>query len=137
MTDQTPEITAEQQAGRALVARKEFKNEAVWLPMLAVWHWNTGETAIRDKIFTDCLIEGPAVTAVMEGTFFESCTMGTTTDVKTLLFRPVSRQMMAGVIGMANCRFERCRFVQVGFTGSDDLLNQLEAAVRPQSEVAS
>lgn len=137
MTDQAPEMTAEEKAGRALVARTEFNKEAVWLPMLTVQHWNAGEMFVKDKTFTDCLIEGPAVMAVMDGTHFDSCAMGTTTDAKTLLYRPVSRDKMAGVIGMSNCRFVRCRFVQVGFTGSDELLAELETGITARSETSS
>lgn len=133
MTDETPKMSAEEAAGRALVARTTFEKEAVWLPMLAVQHWNAGEMAIKDKTFTDCVIEGPAVMAVMNGTTFDSCAMGTTTDVKTLLYRPVSKTMMAGVIGVGNCRFVRCRFVQVGFTGSEELLTELENGIKTSS----
>ena len=134
MTESTATMSAEEAAGRANVARTAFTKDAIWLPMLAVQHWNAGEMAIRDKTFTDCVIEGPAVMAVLNGTFFEDCAMGTTTDVRTLLYRPVSDQKMAGVVGMANCRFVRCRFVQIGFTGSDGLLEDLTNGIKPQSE---
>jgi hypothetical protein len=134
MTENTAPMSAEEAVGRANVARAEFRKEAIWLPMLAVQHWNAGEMAICDKTFTDCVIEGPAVMAVMNGTFFENCAMGTTTDVRTLLYRPVSDQKMAGVVGVANCRFVRCRFVQVGFTGSEDLVEQLTTGIKPLSE---
>jgi hypothetical protein len=127
-------MSAEEAVGRANVARTAFEKEAVWLPMLAVQHWNAGEMAIRDKTFTDCVIEGPAVMAVMNGTFFENCAMGTTTDVRSLLYRPVSDQKMAGVVGVGNCRFVRCRFVQIGFTGSEDLVEQLTTGIKPLSE---
>lgn len=137
MTDETPKMSAEEVAGRALVARATFEKEAVWLPMLAVQHWNAGEMAIKDKTFTDCVIEGPAVMAVMNGTTFDNCAMGTTSDARTLLYRPVSKDKMAGVVGVSNCRFLRCRFVQVGFTGSDELLAELEAGIRALSESGS
>lgn len=136
MTDQTPTPTMspEEAAGRALVARTSFEKEAVWLPSLAVQHWNAGQMAIDGKTFTDCVIEGPAVMAVMNGTTFDNCAMGTTTDVKNLLYRPLSTTKLAGVVGMANCRFVRCRFVQVGFTGSDDLLEQLQSGIKSASD---
>jgi len=133
MTDQT--MSAEEAAGRALVARTSFEKEAVWLPSLAVQHWNAGETVIDGKTFTDCVIEGPAVLAVMDGTVFENCAMGVTSDIRHLLYRAVSRTKLGGVVGMANCRFVRCRFVQVGFTGSDDMLDQLQSGVTPLSEL--
>ena len=134
MTDQTPTLSADEAAGRALVARTTFEKEAVWLPSLAVQHWNADQMFIDGKTFTDCLIEGPAVMAVMTGTVFENCNMGTTTDVRNLLYRPVGQTKMAGVVGMANCRFVRCRFVQVGFTGSDQLIDELTADIKPLSQ---
>ena len=137
MTDQIPTMSPEEAAGRALVARTSFEKEAVWLPSLAVQHWNAGQMAIDGKTFTDCVIEGPAVVAVMNGTMFDNCAMGTTSDVRNLLYRPLSTTKLAGVIGMANCRFVRCRFVQVGFTGSDDLLEQLLGGVKSMSDVAT
>ncbi len=124
MTDQT-KMSPEEAQGRALVARKEFSKEAVWLPSLAVNHWNAGEMAIEGKTFTDCIIEGPAVMAVMNDTTFDSCIMGATTDSRTLLYRPLSQTKLAGVVGMSNCKFIRCRFVQIGFTGSEKLLEEL------------
>ncbi len=137
MTDPTPNasMSPEEAAGRALVARTSFEKEAVWLPVLAVQHWNAGQMAIDGKTFTDCVIEGPAVMAVMNGTTFDNCAMGTTTDIRNLLYRPLSTTKLAGVIGMANCRFLRCRFVQVGFTGSDDLLEQLLGGIKSASDI--
>ena len=52
--------------------------------------------------------------------------MGVATNPRTLLLQPMG-DMIAGVVGMSNCRFVRCRFVQVGFTGAPDLLEQIEA----------
>lgn len=124
MTDQTP-MSAEEKFGRELVARTTFEKEAVWLPSLAVHHMNAGQTIIDGKTFTECLIEGPAVIGVMGGTFFDSCNLGVADNPRTLLLKPLN-STVAGAIGMTNCRFVRCRFVQVGFTGADDLLQQLE-----------
>lgn len=137
MTEPTATLSPEETAGRALVARTSFEKEAVWLPLLAMQHWNAGQTSIDGKTFTDCVIEGPAVMAVMNGTVFDSCAMGTTTDVRNLLYRPLSTTKLAGVIGLANCRFVRCRFVQVGFTGPDDLLEQLQGGIKPASALST
>ncbi|WP_312781448.1 hypothetical protein [Brevundimonas sp.] len=124
MTDQT-QMSADETFGRELVARTNFEKEAVWLPSLAVHHMNAGQTFIDGKTFTDCLIEGPAVMAVMNGTTFDSCNMGVASDPRTLLLQPLGDKI-AGVVGMSNCRFVRCRFAQVGFTGSPELLQQIE-----------
>lgn len=63
--------------------------------------------------------------AVMNGTTFDGCNMGVAGNPRTLLLQPLG-DMIAGVVGMSNCRFVRCRFVQVGFTGSPELLQQIE-----------
>ena len=126
MTDQTETpMSPDEKFGRELVARTTFEKEAVWLPSLAVHHMNAGKTFIEDKTFTECLIEGPAVMAVMNGTTFDGCNMGVAGNPRTLLLQPLG-DMIAGVVGMSNCRFVRCRFVQVGFTGSPELLKQIE-----------
>jgi hypothetical protein len=133
MTDPTPAAPSVTPGDRSLVDRTTFEKEAIWLPAMAVQHWNAGQMAIEGKTFTECLIEGPGVMAVMNGTTFENCAMGTTSDVRNLLFKPVSRTKLAGVIGMSNCRFVRCRFVQIGFTGSDELIEQMAEGVKIRS----
>ena len=134
MTEQTPTPTA---SPADVVARTTFEKEAIWLPSFAVQHWNANQMFIDGKTFTDCLIEGPAVMAIMNGTVFESCAMGTTSDMRTLLYRPLSQTKMAGLVGMSNCRFVRCRFVQVGYTSSDAVLDELLAGVKTLSESAA
>jgi len=130
MTDQTQTpMSPEEKFGRELVARTTFEKEAVWLPSLAVHHMNAGQTVIDGKTFTECLIEGPAVLAVMNGTRFDTCNMGVAEDPKTLLLDPRG-DMVAGAVGMSNCRFVRCRFVQVAFTGGRAALDILEQDLR-------
>ena len=128
MTDETPKMSPAEVAGRAMVARASFDKEAVWLPLLAVNHWNAGEMAITGKTFTDCVIEGPAVLAVMNGTVFDGCNMGVAVNPRNLLLKPLGDKIV-GAIGMADCRFVRCRFAQVAFTGDDALLAELEAGI--------
>ena len=128
MTDDTPKMSPAEAAGRAMVARTSFDKEAVWLPVLAVNHWNAGEMVISGKTFTDCVIEGPAVLAVMNGTTFDGCNMGVAGNPRNLLLKPLGDKIV-GAIGMADCRFVRCRFAQVAFTGDDALLAELEKGI--------
>ncbi len=128
MTDDTPKMSPAEAAGRAMVARASFEKEAVWLPVLAVNHWNAGEMVISGKTFTDCVIEGPAVMAVMNGTTFDGCNMGAAANPRNLLLKPLGDKIV-GAIGMADCRFVRCRFAQVAFTGDDVLLAELESGI--------
>ena len=113
----TPPIT--NPAGHELVERDSFQNEAIWLPAMGVQHLNAGKFMIEGKTFTDCLIEGPAVLGIGEGVQFDGCNMGSATDIRTLLLTPRGSKA-AGVIGFKDCRFVRCRFMQIGFTGPED-----------------
>ena len=87
-----------------------------------------GGAMLEGRTFTDCVIEGPAVMAVMDGTVFDNCNMGTAANPRNLLVKPLGDKM-AGVVGMSRCRFVRCRFVQIAFTGSDALLAELEQGI--------
>jgi hypothetical protein len=110
--------------GRELVARTEFNGESIWLPMLAVHHLNAGQTVITGKTFTDCLIEGPAVMVAIKDVALDGCNMGVTSNPMNLMFKPLG-DMIIGAVGVADCRFIRCRFVQVGFTGPEVFLKEL------------
>jgi len=135
MTDAPAHLKIDPATGEELVSRTTFEKEAVWLPFLAVKHWNAGQMSIRGKTFTDCVIEGPAVMAVMDGTTFESCTMGMTSDTANLLYKAQGKKL-AGVVGMAECTFVRCRFVQVGFTGTDEFVEQMRAGIISMASAA-
>jgi len=50
---------------------------------------------------------------------------------------PLSQTKMAGLVGMSNCRFVRCRFVQVGYTGTDAMLDELLAGVKGLTEAGA
>ena len=125
MTEPTATISPDEAFGRALVARTDFTREAVWLPLLSVHHLNAGQTTIDGKTFTECVIEGPAVVVLLAGATLEGCNLGVATNPRSLLYKPMGEKL-AGVIGLTNCRFINCRFVQVGFTGSDEMLEQFE-----------
>jgi hypothetical protein len=125
MTEPTATISPDEAFGRALVARTEFTREAVWLPLLSVHHLSAGQTTIDGKTFTECVIEGPAVVVLLAGATLEGCNLGVATNPRSLLYKPMGEKL-AGVIGLTNCRFINCRFVQVGFTGSDEMLEEFE-----------
>ena len=107
--------------GREIAARDAFEKEGVWLPLLSAHTLNAGESVIKGKTFTDCLIQGPALVAVLSGTTFEGCNMGAASDPKSMLFAPQGPRLV-GAIGLQDCRFVRCRFVQIGYTGSPQFL---------------
>ena len=103
-----------------------FRGEAVSL--FEVFKANliaTRQQVIQGKTFTDCQIEGPAVLLALGGVVFDGCDMGYAAgDPKALLLMPMAKNRVIGAIAMQDCRFERCNFVSVGFTGSDAFLDQ-------------
>ena len=88
---------------------------------------------ITGKTFTDCLIEGPAVIAAVGDTTFDGCDMGVTKNPHSLLYK-AQGPLLVGVIGFKDCKFERCRFRQVGFTGHDDFVEGMKDKITPMSE---
>jgi hypothetical protein len=128
----TPPIT--NPTGRELVDRDAFQNEAIWLPAMAAQHLNAEKFMIENKTFTDCLIEGPAVLGIGDGVQFDGCNMGSATDVRTLLLTPRGPKA-AGVIGFKDCRFVRCRFMQIGFTGPEDTVAEMERGLLSAREI--
>ena len=84
-----------------------------------------GGTVIQGRVFTDCLIEGPAVMLVLDGTHFEGTNFGPTGgDIRNILFRPLNN-MAIGAIPVRDCVFRNCRFHSLGVTGNEGLLQML------------
>lgn len=119
--------------GREITARDTFEKEGVWLPLLAVHTLNAGEPVIKGKTFTDCVIQGPALVAVLPGTTFDSCNMGAASDPTSMLYAPKGPQLV-GAIGLEACSFVRCRFVQIAYTGSDAFLASMSETLTRTTE---
>ena len=84
-----------------------------------------GGVLIEGRAFTDCIIDGPALMLVLEGTHFESTNFGPTGgDMRNMLFKPMGA-MGIGAIPVRNCSFTRCTFQTLGVTGNEALLNML------------
>ena len=125
--------------GRELAARTTFEKEAVWLPLLSVHSLNAGETVIRGKTSTECLIEGPALMAIVDGVTFEGCNLGVASDPHSLFYKGQG-PVLVGTIAVADTKFIRCRFVQIGFTGHVDTVDGMAAdlvSARSESETAT
>ncbi|MNT51024.1 hypothetical protein D3C86_1676980 [compost metagenome] len=108
----------------------EYKGASVWLPQLFMETSRAGSLVIEDRVFTDCLIEGPAVLLPLEGCHFDGCNMGDAQgDPRNLLLQPMGPQRVTGAIPLKNCKFINCRFLGVGFTGAKLYLDDMVAAL--------
>ena len=122
-----------EEAGRAAVEKTEFTNEAIWLPLLAVQHQNGGQPIIKNKTFTNCLFEGPALMVPVDNCHFEGCNMGAVKDVNSLFYAPKG-PMLVGAVPFDGCRFINCRFSQVAFTGHPDFVQGMAQGLMSAAE---
>lgn len=103
----------------------DYSRLGIFLPHLAAEAIRSGEAVIRNRVFEDCYLEGPAVLLPVGGCDFDACDMGVTGgDPANLLLHPVGKQKVIGAIAFEACVFRRCRFFAVGFTGSPAFLGQ-------------
>lgn len=108
----------------------EYQNLHVWLPQLFLETTRAGARVIENRIFTRCIIEGPAVLLPLDGCNFDGCNLGDTRgDPRTLVLNPRSPQSVTGPIPIRNCQFINCDFVGVGFTGTDRFQEDMIAAL--------
>ncbi|QBX36817.1 hypothetical protein E4M02_04775 [Brevundimonas sp. S30B] len=109
----------------------EYKNRGVWLPQLFLESARQEKYVIEDRVFTECVLEGPAVILPVEGCRFDDCFFGAHGgDPAVLLMRPLLPDRVVGAIPFKNCTFTRCQFLGVGFTGSEAFLQQIQDLYR-------
>lgn len=121
--------TTERAYDKALVERTHFEKVAMWLPQVAVHHFNAGQTIIKGKTFVDCLIEGPGVIFATDDCVFDACNLGFAEDPSSLLLQAVGPKV-TGVVAFEACTFKNCRFAMIGFMGSAALRAQFVETVK-------
>lgn len=100
----------------------------IWLPLLmapdrAVEH---SGPVIQARSFIDCRLFGPAVMIPLSGCAFDACNMGASdNDIRNLMLSPMGPAKITGCIAFQDCRFLRCDFISIGFTGSPEFLAEL------------
>lgn len=105
-----------------------YSKVEIWLPLLIHEAALRGESVIEGKTFSECRIHGPAVIIPISGCQFEGCALGASDgDMRNLMFQPLGPTKITGAIAFRNCRFERCDFLGVGYSGAPDFLEQLRS----------
>lgn len=89
------------------------------------------ERYIRNKEFHDCDIVGPAVLLPARVSFRNITTHGAPGGIESILW-PInpSAERMTGAIGIDQCRFENCLFIDIGFAGNTDILDSFRTSVQ-------
>ncbi|NBW12045.1 MAG: hypothetical protein EBR82_28840 [Caulobacteraceae bacterium] len=109
-----------------------YSQISIWLPQLIHEAGLRGESLIEGKTFSGCRIQGPAVIVPISGCHFEACALGASDgDMRNLMFQPLGPAKITGAIAFRDCRFERCDFLGVGYTGSADFIAELRSIDGP------
>ena len=102
-----------------------FEDVDVSLFDLHVAHHSAGLGVIQGRTFRGCRIQGPAIMLVSAGVQFGDCNFGDPDgDMRNLVLRPVGARAL-GTIPFRDTVFDGCEFYNVGFTGPEDILNEL------------
>ena len=103
-----------------------YTGQRIWLPLLMHEATQTGASAIEGRTFIDCELHGPAVIVPIVGCDFSGCNLGSADgDMANLMLQPLGSSRVTGCIPFRECRFERCRFLAVGYTGAPDFMEIL------------
>jgi hypothetical protein len=90
------------------------------------------DSVIRDRIFEDALIVGPAVIALLDRvTMANSSFEG---DPDSLFIEIQPERGVIGVIGLVNTTFNRCRFQNIGIIGIPEAIAQMRAELTKGNE---
>ena len=102
-----------------------FENVDLNLFDLHVAHFSAGIGVIQGRTFRGCRLQGPAIMLVSAGVTFNDCNFGDPGgDMRNLVLRPAGARAL-GTIPFRDTVFEGCEFYNVGFTGPEDILNEL------------
>lgn len=113
----------------------DYVTQSIWLPQLYLEAARQNIYTIENRTFTECLLEGPAVLLPVHGVHFDDCFFGSHGgNPKALLLNPMSDYQVLGVIPFRNCKFERCTFAGVGFTGQPKFVQELLSVLRGETQ---
>lgn len=107
---------------KSAVLRTVFQHEE-----LRVWDLASKGTAdIEGRTFVECVFYGPVMVAFSRCDLLH-CLFAN--EVESILFPAAEGRMIVGIYGFRRCRFERCKFVDVGVLGTEDDLEHMRAAL--------
>jgi hypothetical protein len=75
---------------------------------------------IENQVYEDCEIRGPAMLALVGPHEISNCVFDGTFD--SMFFEVDEGRHVLGVIGVRNTAFRRCRFVNVGMMGTQEMI---------------
>lgn len=88
-----------------------------------------GQMSIRDRVFEDLVLVGPAVMFDRELNYSQ-CTIAHD-DFQTLVWETPGSEPKNGCVQLINCTFTRCHFMGIGFAGDHDMITRFALAMLP------
>lgn len=88
------------------------------------------DAILRDRIFEECTIRGPAVMALVgKNEFVGGSVQGRIDGRADPVLWEVQEGPRFGAIGVENCSFRRCEFVGIGIAAPPDVIQKLREAL--------
>jgi len=88
-----------------------------------------GNLRIKDRNFTDCIIQGPAMATFVGESKFIHLTFGGNGGMESVLHEVPTSGPKQGIIAFINCTFTRGEFRRIGIYGSKDFLDMFRREV--------
>ena len=86
---------------------------------------------IREVLFEDCTIAGPAVLAPMHKTLLIECSFSHPNDFDAMWWpRPEERPKPVGIIVLSGCVFKKCSFLNIAFSGPRKQIDEIKQQLR-------
>ena len=106
-------------------AKTAFVDEDFALYDLYIHNLRANRAIVENTTFTSCRIEGPGIMLVLDGTSFDRTNFGESKgNISTAIQRPTGT-MAIGSSPVRNCTLVNCEFYMLGFTGNEQIVEQL------------
>ena len=114
-------LRAEDERRKRLREAHELTGEEFYLWELLA---PNGRPLVENRQFTDCRIKGPGIVTFVSSVELVNNDLGEGA-FESVLYLGVPNAPRQGLVGFVNCKFERCRFRQVGYYGDKAMLAKL------------
>ncbi len=105
--------------------RPDYESQTIRITDLAVT-----DDLIQGKIFSNCMLVGPAMLAPLDRVTLAGCSFDVANDDPESILIVVPNRWLVGVIGLKHCSFFGCRFTRIGFVVDEGFANEFVSNVK-------
>lgn len=81
-----------------------------------------GVPIISNRTVEDCEIRGPTMIAPLQRATMDKCNFDG--DIESIFIEVADKRNIVGAVGLKDCVFRRCRFVQIGIIGTRETVKK-------------